>query len=539
MQTTGSSAPSDVSGGDLLKGDEHDDLIFGQGNGAQPATETDPDDVRNNDFVGTTFGAADFDRVPAPAAVDENGGAGWHGDIVRGGLGDDYIEGNHGNDLLFGNGDGENGQDEDDIAGGGSANDGFIDDDRAGLGVALLDGFDTIHGDNGDNSVGDDDAVIGDNGWVRKLATKQVGPAGPDGQPVDQFERSTQMTVVRAANGTFANDFISGNGGHDELFGQQGDDYVEGGYGSDAMVGDLGKVTTDLFTDNAGNAACGAARTISPNEPFVQEPVCQQGTLFRLVQLYAFNDTVTTGTNAVAAGNDVMLGLDGDDWMHGGPGADMMNGDGDGGAEIDDPNLPGATTIITDPNAVSADYDRIFGADSNGSGTVSSVVGGNGDVVWGGRGHDHTYGGRGDDMLDVRPDPTNTVNFPRQWSAWAEADVESYHGVDFVYGGYDQDAMQGNVADNGPINGDRLFDWVGAYNIYYLCPATYGAYVSIRDQSPAILAYFEQQAATDGALTPATNGTSGFNELALVYKPDVKNNSHPIYPGTPGHFFCT
>ena len=59
-----------------------------------------------------------------------------------------------------------------------------------------------------------------------------------------------------------------------------------------------------------------------------------------------------------------------------------------------------------------------------------------------------------------------------------------------------------NVADNGPVNGDRMFDWVGVYNIYYLCPATYGAYVSIRDQSPAILDLPPEQAATDGALTP-------------------------------------
>ena len=345
------------------------------------------------------------------------------------------------------------------------------------------------------------------------------------------------MTSAKAGPGTFGNDFVSGNGGHDELYGQQGDDYVEGGYGSDAMLGDLGKVTTTLFIGNAGNAACGPARTIAPNEPFIQEPVCQPGTLFRLVQLFAFNDTVTTGTNAVAAGNDVLLGLDGDDWMHGGPGADMINGDGDGGAEIVDPAHT-YTTIITDPNTASADYDRIFGGDSNGAGTVSTVTGGNGDAVWGGRGHDHTYGGRGDDMLEVRPDPNNAVNFPPQWSAWAEADVESLHGIDFVYGGYDQDAMQANVADNGPVFGDRLFDWVGVYNIYYLCPATYGAYVSIRDQSPAILGYFEDQARTDGALTPATNGTSGFNELALVYKPDVKNNANPVYPGTPGHFFC-
>ena len=25
----------------------------------------------------------------------------------------------------------------------------------------------------------------------------------------------------------------------------------------------------------------------------------------------------------------------------------------------------------------------------------------------------------------------------------------------------------------------------------------------------------------------------------MVYKPDVKfKNTHPVYPGTPGHFFC-
>ncbi len=72
---------------------------------------------------------------------------------------DDDIEGNHGNDLIFGNGpDGT--LREDDIAGGGSANDGKIFDNvRLGLGVLLLDGFDTIHGDNGNNTVGDDDAT--------------------------------------------------------------------------------------------------------------------------------------------------------------------------------------------------------------------------------------------------------------------------------------------------------------------------------------------------------------------------------------------
>jgi hypothetical protein len=137
-------------------------------------------------------------------------------------------------------------------------------------------------------------------------------------------------------------------------------------------------------------------------------------------------------------------------------------------------------------------------------------------------------------MLEVRPDGI----FPETWGAWAEADVESYHGIDIVYGGYDQDAMQANVADNGPVDGDRMLDWVGVYNITYLCPATYGAYVTIRDQSPGLIDYILEQAATDGALTPTVKTSSGGNEVAMVYKPDVKNNANPVYPGSPGHFFC-
>ena len=37
------------------------------------------------------------------------------------------------------------------------------------------------------------------------------------------------MVQVNPANGTFGNDFVAGNGGHDELYGQAGDDAVEGG----------------------------------------------------------------------------------------------------------------------------------------------------------------------------------------------------------------------------------------------------------------------------------------------------------------------
>ena len=134
--------------------------------------------------------------------------------------------------------------------------------------------------------------------------------------------------------------------------------------------------------------------------------VCQDGTLFRLVQLFAFDDTARRPS---VNGNDVLLGGDGDDWMHGGAGQDLMQGDGDGAGFTTGP-LPGVEYIV-DPNDDSADVDRMFGGDSNGAGTVDPVLGGNGDAIWGGRGNDHTYGGRGDDMLDVHPDPL----FPTTW----------------------------------------------------------------------------------------------------------------------------
>jgi Ca2+-binding RTX toxin-like protein len=531
-----------TSGGDLLQGNGGNDRIFGQGNGAQPATQTDPADGRNNDFVAfDEFGdpdpdAADFDRSTGDA--DEDGDGVWLGDVILGGVGDDEIEGNHGNDLIFGDGTATGGQDEDDIAGGGSADDGKIDDDvRLNLGANLLDGADTIHGDSTDDEVGDDDAAIGDNGWVKRLDTIQHGngpETGDNPDEVDIVGRDVQMVQVQPLDGTYGNDFVAGNGGHDEVYGQAGDDAVEGGWGSDAVIGDLAKVTTDLL-GVGDDSTCTPPRTIQPKEPFVTAQACQPGTLFRLVELYAFDDTL----GGVVNGSDVLLGGDGDDWMHGGAGRDHMQGDGDG-ADFTTGPLPGVQYVV-DPNLASADVDRMFGGDSNGTGAGNNpdpVLGGNGDAIWGGRGNDHTYGGRGDDMLDVHPDPNPAVQFPKTWEAWAEADVESFHDIDIAYGGYDQDAMQANIADQGPTDGDRMFDWVGVYNILYLCPATYGAYLQIRDQNPALIEYLLEQAETDGALTPDVKTSSGGNEIAMVYKPDVKFNNAPVYPGTPGHFFC-
>jgi len=106
--------------------------------------------------------------------------------------------------------------------------------------------------------------------------------------------------------------------------------------------------------------------------------------------------------------------------------------------------------------------------------------------------------------------------------------------------------MQANVGDNGPRIGDRLIDWVGVYNLYVLCPATYGEFVSTREFSPAMTDFLHKLAEGDGAYKPGPedkklppSDPSGFNEIAFVYRPDLKSNANPPHVDTPAHFTST
>jgi hypothetical protein len=98
--------------------------------------------------------------------------------------------------------------------------------------------------------------------------------------------------------------------------------------------------------------------------------------------------------------------------------------------------------------------------------------------------------------------------------------------------------MQADIADEGRVPGDRLIDWAGAYNVYYLCPGLYGEFVITRNHSPHIMQFLQQLAAGDGAFDPDASGTPGFREVALVFPKDIRFNSHPPHPDNPGHFTC-
>jgi hypothetical protein len=74
-------------------------------------------------------------------------------------------------------------------------------------------------------------------------------------------------------------------------------------------------------------------------------------------------------------------------------------------------------------------------------------------------------------------------------------------------------------------------------NVYYVCPSTYGDYISTRAIAPGLITFLQNLSQGD-AFNTATTGTSGFRETAIVFRSDVKFNTNPIHPDTPGHFTC-
>ena len=110
-----------------------------------------------------------------------------------------------------------------------------------------------------------------------------------------------------------------------------------------------------------------------------------------------------------------------------------------------------------------------------------------------------------------------------------------------MYGGWDRDVMQGDVAQNGPNPGDRLFDWNGAYNLYTHCNSAYGGYNDVRLPSPSMQDFLQKLAWGTGAGQAVgdvtTSGTSAFRSW-LWSTPARTTRTRPgsAYPSTPGHF---
>jgi Ca2+-binding RTX toxin-like protein len=552
VEIVGDAPIPDYSGGDWMSGGDDPDVMFGQGNGAQPDDEADPLDGVDNDFDGREDGDpgdaddqgydcadngfdndedgdADGDDTNCTDAIDED--QPWSGDVMFGNGADDYMEGNHGADWMFGD-DGDEADSasdgEDDMVGGGSAADGLIVPTR--IGTDLKDGSDVMHGE------GEDDVMTGDNARVNRVldgadwddleTADLLAPPPADGfGPYDITVRIVDMDVDPEQDGAYGDDYMTGDAGNDQMYGQLGSDFAVGNAGDDAIVGDLGQIRLNLIGDEANDPTPALIETQSPHW---DASVYENGSLLYETELYSF-DTSAGG----AGGDDVLLGHDGRDTAFGGPGDDVINGDGDGVEEVFDAENP-EFTHITDIDPATNDEDFLFGGDDD-------------DAMWGGRGNDVGYGGHGEDYLDVRPREESDngrrgANFriiprdPPAWFTWAFP--ENFQDVDFLYGGWDRDALQADQAANGPDPGDRLADWAGGFNVFYLCPAGYGDFTITRMGSPFAQTFLEDLARASGAFDTATDGTSGFRDVAYVFPNQRGQNSHPPHPDHPGHFTC-
>ena len=499
-------ANGQADGGDLVDGGSGDDVIAGdnarlldRGPDAR-ADGTRSRLIRLFDVEVTTAASSasgrGADTLLGAAGKDILFGQGG-GDWISGGDGDDIAEGNAGADTIAGNGG------EDDLTGGGSAADGTVVSstvDRLltvpsgltdGSAAKLQDGGDTIYGADAPivpaspgldpASVGtaadSHDVILGDNGRITRTASAD-GWRTLSGASFSTRVVRTVAMADPAAGATAGSDALFGQAGDDDLYGGFDSattpapvnvggqpvpgDLLDGGTGDDALIGDQGSDTPTAAAD------LGSPTTLTANAGFVVEPVRSAGSLLRVVTL----------TQATVGGTDVLRGGAGQDALHPGAGNDLADG--------------------------GADDDVVFGADGD-------------DALWGGTGHDRLFGGLGADSLDIKVRPGD----PALWGVVRPVVDQdglrsTVNGLDTIYGGKGGDEMQSDQGDTGQTPGDRLLDWVGPNNLYFVCDGGYGAGQALREQSPAISELLIELARSSGAVDPARAGSSGHGELALL-----------------------
>jgi Ca2+-binding RTX toxin-like protein len=463
--------------------------------------------------------------------------------------GDDYIEGNGGADVIFGN------LGQDDIIGGSS--------DLFGLSSSNLrpDGADVIYGGAGTqadrNNLGDlsstghardADTILGDNGNIFRLVGVN-GTAGGDFLrfTYDSYDNSLPIVprgvdlldytagnngagpadigdgdVIHGESGDdqiwamAGNDIAFGDGQDDDVIGGDGVDRLYGGAGEDGIVGDNGLIQTSRNgrTETLyGLTTANSEEALSISGTFVGAVEYIDGRIDKSLTAIAWED----------GGNDIIYGGLGDDFIHAGAGDDEVSGaealpafynhipQADLDPDLDALNYDPATTKFA---AYDADhpFQKIDGFLLNFEATVSGNVKvedgkdrifgdlGN-DWLVGGTGKDRMFGGLGDDLInaDDNLDTNGGLN--------DQPDAPEFADGDFVYGGGGLDVM---IANTG---GDRMVDFKGEYNSFFVPFSQFGVPTVQRLPNPAWVDFVTDLARTSGADQSLSDPSS---ELGLV-----------------------
>ncbi|MGP0628314.1 LEPR-XLL domain-containing protein [Nitrospina sp. 32_T5] len=291
--------------------------------------------------------------------------------------GDDYIEGNGGTDVIFGN------LGQDDIIGGSSNLFSLITPEQRPDGMDLLfggAGTDLARNDMGDDTLAeghalDSDAIAGDNANIFRLlqsadptqfesfnydiysATLRIVPrpvefldytqGGPDIMGVDAATLGDigDNDEIHGESGDdfiygmVGNDVLYGEGQDDDIVGGWGHDWISGGTGSDGVLGDDGRIYTSRNTSTTegqyaeplyGIETVETDQQISSSSPWFNATIHAEGELKKTVNLTPFNVDPNTAAQSphyrALYADDIIYGGLGDDFLHGGSGDDAISG---------------------------------------------------------------------------------------------------------------------------------------------------------------------------------------------------------------------
>jgi Ca2+-binding RTX toxin-like protein len=298
-------------------------------------------------------------------------------DTIDGKGGDDILESLGGNDVVNG------GKGKDVIEGGAGAD-----------GMSGGDGKDTVSYASSNAGVTVTLSPLGD------IAVANGGHA--TGDSGSEFENITGSAFGDFLTGNdFANvlkglgggDTLAGNGGNDVLKGGAGDDFLEGGTGADKLVGGAG---FDAIT--YVNSASGVRVKLGKNgkETTGKGGDAQNDKIKKIENITgsAFDD-VLKGNN-LANG---LVGLDGNDLIKGGKGADVI----DGGNDIDTLSYAGSGNGVTVILGAGGTFSVGVGGHAEGDGIeqIENLIGsGKADTLIGNDLDNVIEGGKGADMLD-------------------------------------------------------------------------------------------------------------------------------------------
>ncbi len=465
--------------------------------------------VRAVQLIDYTPGGPDFAAV---AAAGDIGAA----DEIHGGKGDDFIYGGKSNDVLFGDGQNDSiigGYGADWISGG-TGDDGILGDDgrifasrnSTSFGEPLY-GIARIQ----DNQItllitektGKESAVINVAGALKYTADLTPDNLDPASVPDTQFRPFD------------ANDIIYGGVGNDSIHSGAGDDAILGGEAPDiiilggetikikAYVTNYDQITGDLVpvnnnTDNHSVTESDFAHPFNPGNPLGFKPNVIKGVDQGIFALYDTNGGDKGKSDAL---RKIMLTTSGTLSKTGNvPGANNLTWFLDFANEGPDDTFwvpTGGPQVPTDGD------DRIFGDLGN-------------DWVVGGTGRDMMFPGWGNDLVNADD------NLETNGGLNNRTDTNPSYN-DLVYGGAGLDVM---IANTGA---DRMDDFVGEFNSFYVPYSNFGLPTVQRLPNPGLIDFLLQVAKNDGAdlslaaqysADPTRNGEP-FGELGMVLQQDA------------------